>query len=860
MSICHHENSAGFRLIYFAREYASRRAITDYGEYRRRVFTYGELLERTFQTAGFLLDGGVKKGDAVMVSAGNSAEYAALVFAAAILGVRLVPVDVTVNEAGMTRYLEKVRPRVLVTSEEAFLNGSLDAAAWVVPIDSLFEACASFPSTEEGLYRAFPEVEWYVDETDVYIEIFTSGTTGEPKIVPLTHRNLISNLANLREMCAVPESYSVLSMAPLSHALGLTLGLYAILAYGAHLVLAGTLDSGTLTRILQQDRIDGIVTVPAFLSLMKEKIEAGVAAKGQGERFGRALSRMRGKPLFLRRLVFREVLRQLGGHLRWMVTGASPLDIGVGDFFEAIGVRVTEGYGLTECLMVCVNDFAWRRLGTVGKCLPHQQLRLDRNNEIWVAGPNVFGGYAGLPEVNREMFRDGWMRTGDIGRIDEDGHVVIVGRAKNVIIGQSGLNIYPEDIEAVVRQEDGVRECVVLNLPRRSGEVFLVAVLLTDGEGDGAALDDLRNRVNRSLGSHQRLGRVERWTGGDFPRTSSGKVKRNEMAARLATPERGAPRSVETDPCSAAARPATAGGLREMLSPLCGMAAGSIRGSHRLVQDLGLDSLGLVELITGLSAGFHIAINREDFFGRDLTVDEVAGMVVNGGGENREPAAPYTPSAPSRGLMALTRGLSRLALPAFIRTRFHMEIRGTEALEEISRGMKREGHLVLANHASHLDTPSIFSALPLSVRGRLVAAAASDYFFNPDEKLRHLLMAGQLRLFPLDRRSDPRGYFATVAMLLDRGDSVLLFPEGTRSRNGELGRFHPSVGKLVKTMGAPVIPVCLFGTHEVWPASEKRPGSGRMAVKLHPPISFPRSFTPYEIRDRLEALFQAQLR
>ncbi len=710
MSIRYHRNTAGYCIDYFFREFSGRKALTCCGTYRRRQYTYEALLAQSVQVAGLLLDLGCRKGDPVLVCAKNCAEYAAVIFAGAILGLRIVPVDVNLQKRVVVHLISSVRPRVCVTSDEDFQSteSSIDKCR-VIPVDRLFEDAAPYPTKQEQLFERFPEIEWCVDENDVYFEIFTSGTTNDPKSVPLTHRNLISNLANLRTMCSLPESYAVLSTAPLSHALGITLGLFAVLAYGAHIVLTQGLDGAALRRVLEQNRVDGIVTVPAFLHLLKDKLEAGIAAEGKRASFENALARARRIPMWMRRAMFRSVHRQLGGSLKWIVTGAAPLSLEVGAFYEALGVRVTEGYGLTECLMVCVSDFNRRKLGTVGQGLPGQEIRIDENGEIWVAGPNVFGGYRQGEGNECEVFRDGWMRTGDIGRFDEEGYLSIVGRTKNVIIGRSGLNIYPEDIEAALRLDARVREGVVVNAARSAGDVYLAATVLLRSPEDIKSLDDIRETLNERLGSGRRVAVLVPWPEADFPRTPSSKVKRAAVEAaaiRIVRHVGCFAQHVSVAVAPEAAAPevgSVAERIRRIVASVAKVDSAGLRSSDRLIGDLGLDSLALMDLSSRIELEVCPSFCKEALFQTDLTIREVAASAEIDLPTKREEAALYTPCRPVRGLPAAGGRLSVYLVPTLFRLFFRLKVEWRGARRNIARAPLKDG--------SSPPPPRIFSSI-----------------------------------------------------------------------------------------------------------------------------------------------------
>ncbi len=859
MTITHHPDTVGHRLICFAREYGDRPALTAFDDYRRRRYTYRQLLGLAVQTAGLLLERGCRKGERVMIIAENSAEYTLLIFAAAILGLKVVPVDFNIALNSVDNVVAAEQPRLVFSSRADLLERLNDSPFRALDIERLGEEITSFPHRYEALDQAHPGCNWYVDENDVYIHLFTSGTTSEPKTVPLTHRNLLSNVAGFRKACFVPEDQRLLCMAPLSHALGLTIGLYCILSYGASVVYIKRPCSANIMRVMHSDRIDAVLTVPAFLAVLKDRIEEDLAEQGKLEAVQRILPKMLKLPVWMRRLIFRKLINKIGGDIKWIATGASGLNAEVGNFWEAVGVKVCQGYGMTECLIVSASDFECRKMGTVGKSLPQQEVRLDENGEILVAGPHVFDGYVGREDLNEEIFADGWFRTGDIGKIDEDGHISIVGRIKNVIIGQSGLNIYPEDIEESAISRPGVQDCLVVNMPEQKDELYLVAaIVLSPGSRGKVDPDALLSQINSRLSSHQRLARIHIWRDEDFPRTPSKKVKRDQVKASLelvAEQIRSGKSTTEpvADACSLEAR------LVKMIATLLKRNPSEVSLQHSLTADFGLDSLGMVELVTTIEERLGKAVPQDALFNRDLTVGELVELIRTGPGRQDTADPELRVPMLERAALACNRAISRGAFAPIFRAMYRLEIEDRNVLDyQVAPALKERGHIIVANHSSHLDSPSILYALPFFLRGKIVAAAAADHFFTEGARLQHWALLSLVRAFRVNRTGNPREYFQHIGEILDQGDSVLIFPEGTRSRSGKLGPFLPSVGQMIRQLRAPVIPAFIHGTHELWPPDRQRPRLGKIRVRFDKPLAFPRDRGPYEISDELFDLYRSE--
>jgi long-chain acyl-CoA synthetase len=336
---------------------------------------------------------------------------------------------------------------------------------------------------------------------DIAELVFTSGTTGDPKGVILTHRNIISNVESAATMMPKGYDYRFLSLLPLSHMLEQTVGLYLPLYYGGTVYYPTSRQSSVILKSLYRNQINIVVAVPQVLKMMMQGVEREVRCRGKWNRWQQAQDLANHLPLRLRRWLFSDVHRRLGGNLEFFICGGAQLPQEIAEGWERLGVKVVEGYGTTECApIVAGNNHYERRRGTVGQPVPGVSVRLSAEGEILVKGKNVTKGYWQSQCATDAAFtRDGWYRTGDLAEVDTSGRLSLKGRLKDLIVMSSGLNVYPEDVEQALNEDDAVLDCVVLGMSNEEGNVKLAAAI-RPADPDGNS-EQINQRLESALRS-----------------------------------------------------------------------------------------------------------------------------------------------------------------------------------------------------------------------------------------------------------------------------------------------------------------------------------------------------------------------
>ena len=809
--------------------------------------TYRELRDKARRAALLLATRGTKPGDRVLLIGENSPDWVLGYFAILWAGAIAVPLDHLMSAEELAPICKIAEPAAAIRSSAVRrrLGSALsDAHPKLIELD-LAELARPFIMRGNAKTPAAPP-----ERKALASILFTSGSTGAPKGVMLSHGNFAAEVAMLSRVFVLGADDVVLSLLPLHHAFEFTCGMLLPLASGARIVYPLELDVKTLSRTLADVRPTALIGVPAVWEAVHRRIVDEVEARGPF--FHAAFDNLRelnrrldsNSGLNFGSIVFRQVHSALGGRLRLAVSGGSALPHRVAEFFNDIGIRLLEGYGLTEAAPVlsAARPDETPQAGSVGRPLTGVEIKLAPATggigEIVARGPNVMAGYWRNEAATAEALTDGWLHTGDLGRLDDDGRLYIVGRAKEVIVDSGGNNVYIEELEEIYGRSQYVKEMAVVGLKVGDGEqvAALVVPAYSRGESRRAVEDGLRSdfdRVAGELSAHKRI-RILRFTDAELPRTRTRKIKRADVIATLR-------RMLEVRPSEAAAE-AGSSEVETWLAEALALIATepvNIAPQTRLVEDLGLDSLAMAEIgeLIGQRASREIA--PEEI--ADLrTVADLQILASQGGGSGRHRmpsyakfAEPYTPRLP-----APMKWLGRIAVRGAERAIFDGWLRP----KVLGRGNipANRNFIVVANHSSHLDFGLVGYALG-AIGDDIRVLAAKDYFFNTPA--RRFLASNFTSLMPFDRERAQLESLEDALAELARGRSVLMFPEGTRSADGEIHEFKSGAGFLALRSRCDVLPILIRGTHDVM-------GKGSLVPRRHPvEVRIGRAITAAELHE-----------
>jgi long-chain acyl-CoA synthetase len=844
-----------------ATAFVSRRGL------RRVSWSYRRVAETASRLARELEARGVGKGERVLLWAGNSPEWVAAFFGCVLRGAVVVPLDVEGTPDFAERVREQTAARLLLVSAETKQH-AVGLGLPAVELEELEQSLARHPA---GPYEAVA-----VNADDIVEIIYTSGTTAEPRGVVLTHRNLLANLAPLEAEIAkylkwerLVHPLRFLNLLPLSHVFGQFMGLFVPQLLGGEVHFQDSLNPSEVVGRIKKERVSVVVTVPRLLETLREHVERQAEAGGRLEDFRRRVEAAKGTHPLARLWRFRDVHRRFGWKFWAFVSGGATLPEETETFWRRLGFAVIQGYGMTETAsLVAVNHPFKSASGSVGRALPGRDLKLSDDGEILVRGESVSPGYwqdgVTLPAG------DGWLRTGDLGELDADGNIIFKGRKKDVIVTAAGLNVYPEDIEAALDRQPEIRQSAVVAAEGPRGPEPLAVVIPRDPGADIAAAVE---RANETLARHQQVLRWRVWPDADFPRTPTHKVRKRDIIERMKA-EGGRRKAELTGAGGAPAnevfelnQPPDGGRLSSVLAPLVAEArngtGAALTESARLSADLKLDSLGRVELLSAIEDRYQVEIDEASFT-EATTVGDIERLVREGGAASAGRAEPYPypewaqrpPTTWFRVAFFYAVVLPITCLLCWVR------VRGRENVEGLDGPA-----LFVSNHVTFVDHALILSALPGRFRRRFAVAQEGErlrrwrrspggapLFTRLRRLAQYYSVVSIFNTFSLPQKSGFRRSFAFAGETVDRGFSVLVFPEGTRTERGGLHPFMGGVGLLASQLGVPIVPVRIDGLFELKRAGRRflaPPNS--VTVSFGAPVRYDRDEEPARITADLEA-------
>ena len=811
-----------------AQRFGPRPAVLFKPGIRYQRWSYAQLWEESGQVATLLQQRGLQKGDRALLWAPNCPQWVLAFFGCMRAGVIAVPLDLRSAGDFVDRVVSKSLPVI------AFVSRVTPEAHRQLDMPTIYM------EEIEGLIEAMPTPQQaQVAGADVAEIMFTSGTTGDPKGVMLSHSNLMANLKAVNQFIPGRPSSRLISVLPLSHMFEQMGGLFAVLSCGGNVTYPTSRQPTVLLQTMRERKVTTIVLVPQALGMLMTGIEREVRRQGK-ERFWSLLSNIaRRIPFRLRRRLFPQVHRRFGGCLDFVVSGGAALDPELGRKWEVLGVKIIQGYGATEGSPVITTHLLKRpRFDSAGLPLPGVAVRISEDGEVLVKGPNIMLGYWEATEQTAAAFEDGWYKTGDLGFLDRQGFLHLKGRKKDMIVLPSGQNVFPEDIETALNKHPAVTEAVVVGLPKGAGVEVHAALLLSDQE----AAPEVVSWVNQQLAEHQRVQGFTVWPNEDFPRTHTLKVKKNLVVDMLTGGE-----SVYSTAAAATTQvsSASARGLEDLIVEIGGVAREQVTSDKPLAENLNLDSLGRVELLSAIEEerGVYVDENR---VGPETTVGQLQELLETG----TSAVKPRFPHWGMRWPARVVRGvIQRSFVFPMLQLTYRLRVSGRDGLAALSGPA-----LFTSNHHLPLDNGLILKAFPSRVRRRLAITAAAEMwrsrfwaFVNP------LFGNG----FPFSREGAVRASLENVGRILDDGWSVLIYPEGEVTIGGPIQPFLSGVGLLAMEARVPVIPMRLhihdMGSPWKFPIAKR----GKIEIRFGVPINFAPGTTYREATEAIESAVKA---
>ena len=800
-----------------------------------RTITYSQLLDDAARLAASISG----TPERVLIFSENRLEWIAAFYAAWMQNCTVVPVDYLSTQDEVEYIARDCRPGAIFCSA-----GCKEVVSEVVarldytPQLLIFEELDQHqPSPSKAIEVSDPE--------HTALLIYTSGTTGAPKGVMLSFTNILVNIdAVTKGIPIYNREERVLMLLPLHHIFPLLGTMVAPLYIGATIALCPTLQSEDIVQTLQKNRITVLIGVPRLYKL----ISTAIMGRIQSNKIASLLYKLADKVQnqSLSKLLFGSVHKKFGGHLKFLVCGGAALDPAIGQQFTTLGFEVLEGYGMTEAApMITFTRPGKLKIGSAGTNLPGTKIIISEG-EILAKGKNIMQGYWQNPEATSEVLKDGWLHTGDVGHLDEQGRLFITGRKKEILVMSNGKNINPALLEdkletmsqaiteaGIFLKNDILQAIIRPNLARIREKG------ITDLEG--YFRNQVLDQFNRSVSPTYKIMQFT-LVNDELPRTRLSKLKRfllPEMAQQKIQKKKTTKQPKDKEYTI----------LKQYIESLT---AHPIHPDDHLEIDLALDSLDKISLLVFIKNTFGLDIAESELMQHQTPAvlsayvkehkERISVEVFNWEQIIKEKVD--LPLPRTWATTVLLKNLSKGLLTLY----FSMRTEGRENLPDTPC-------IIAPNHQSFFDALFVASSLSNTLMKK-------TYFYAKEKHLRNNWVrkfADRHNVVVMDIQSDVKASIQKTAALLKSGKNIMIFPEGTRTQDGGLGDFKKTFAILSKELNVPVVPVTINGAFAALPSGSIMPKPfSKISVNFQQPI-YPEKHTYESLKEQVYQKIQSCL-
>ena len=802
--------------------------------------SYTTLLQNVAFFSGIL---GNQNGKKVLIISENRLEYIYTFYGVWRAGGIVVPVDFMSTPEEIAYIIGDCSPETVCFSETVRENvlKALKISGKTQIKQILFEEisgdCSKFEATELDAG----------DKDKTAMIIYTSGTTGTPKGVMISYENIMANMDALQECGYYNGGDIVLMILPLHHIFPLLGTVVAPILGGGTAVVCPSLQAADIAKMMEKSHPTMILAVPRFYEMLMK----GISQKINSGFFTKLVFRIAkiADNLAFSRMIFKSVAKKFGGNLKHFISGGAKLDPEVWNFFKILGYTIGEGYGMTEASPMITFPRPGRgKPGCVGTELAKGTVRIV-DGEIAATGRNIMQGYYNRPEETAEVLRDGWLYTGDLGHFDKEGNLCITGRKKEIIVLGNGKNINPSEIEQDIERSDPlIAEIAVI---ARNG--VLCAIIRPDEKV-------LASRQIPNLEEYIRWEIIDRYNSKtshhkkilDFvlinqplPRTRLDKIQRYKLESFLENKDKSRMKSDVPDTKE----------YSEIAAYIKNTTEKDVYPDDHIEIDLGLDSLDKIELASFINSNFGIKISETEI--QNLaTVRKIAGFASEQSSRKKEHTQQDWKSVLKENINSLELPRSafyhrflRFSLVAAVRIFFRVRFFGNS-------GIPKGPVIFAANHQSVVDALFVLAKIPAKEFKKTYCFAKGKHF----KQFWRRYLAKRNNIIIMREDEEIVDSIKRMASVLKKGRNILIFPEGTRSRDGQLGDFKQTFSLLACELGVPVVPVAIDGAFEAFPRNKKFPHPFKKITVSYLPAINPQDKTREELAEAVKSAIYEKIR